>query len=118
MLGVVIFTVVEPVKAGGTALVSGGGTEMKTAIIALSAATLFAAAPVFAQSVSSKAPGHEMGARAKKGHPGASGYAAGRKMQAKGGPKKGHPGASSYAPIETRDITDISTKGGGGGGGM
>jgi hypothetical protein len=47
---------------------------MKAAIIALSAATLFAAAPVFAQSVSSKAPGHEMRAKAKKGHPGASGY--------------------------------------------
>jgi hypothetical protein len=115
VLGVVIFTVVEPVKAGGTALVSGGETEMKTAIIALSAATLFAAAPVFAQSVSSKASGHEMGAKAKKGHPGASGYAAGRKMQA---PKKGYPGASGYAPGETRDITDIITKGGGGGSGM
>jgi hypothetical protein len=116
VLGVVIFAVVEPVKAGGTALVSGEGTEMKAAIIALSAATLFAAAPVFAQSVSSKAPGHEMRAKAKKGHPGASGYAAGRKMQANG-PKKGYPGASGYAPSETRDITDISTKGGGGGGG-
>ena len=88
---------------------------MKTAIIALSAATLFAAAPVFAQSVSSKAPGHEMRAKAKKGHPGASGYAAGRKMQANG-LKRGYPGASGYAPSETRDITDISTKGGGGGG--
>jgi len=41
---------------------------MKKAIIVLSAATLFAAAPVFAQSASSKAPGHEL--RAKKGHPG------------------------------------------------
>ena len=82
---------------------------MKTAIIALSAATLFAAAPVFAQNVSSKAPGHEMRAKAKKGHPGASGYAAGRKIQS-----KGYPGASAYVPSETRDITDISTKGGGG----
>ena len=84
---------------------------MKTAIIALSAATLFVVAPVFAQSVSSKVPGHEMRAKAKKVHPGASGYAAGRKMQANGGPKNGYPGASGYAP--TGDITDISTKGGG-----
>jgi hypothetical protein len=45
---------------------------MKTAIIALSAATLFAVAPVFAQSVSSKVPGHEMRAKAKKVHPGVS----------------------------------------------
>jgi hypothetical protein len=37
-------------------------------------------------------------------------------MQANG-PKKGYPGASGYAPSETRDITDITTKGGGGGGG-
>jgi len=113
VLGVVIFAVVEPVKAGGTALVSVEGTEMKTAIIALSAATLFAAAPVFAQSVSSKAPGHEVRAKAKKGHPGAFGYAAGRKMKANG-LKRGYPGASGYVPSETRDITDISTKGGGG----
>ena len=89
---------------------------MKTAIIALSAATLFAAAPVFAQSVSSKAPGHEMRAKANKGHLGAFGYAAGRNLQARG-PKKGYTGASGYAPSETRDITDITTKGGGGGGG-
>jgi len=56
---------------------------MKKAIIVLSAATLFAAAPVFAQSASSKAPGHEL--RAKKGHPG--GHGAGRKMQADGARK-------------------------------
>lgn len=85
---------------------------MKKAIIALSAATLFAAAPVFAQSASSKAPGHEL--RAKKGHPG--GYGAGRKMQADGA-RKGYTGAYGYAPVETRDITDIATKAGGGGGG-
>ena len=80
---------------------------MKTVIIALCAATLFAGAPVFAQS---KAPGHQMRAAAKQAHPGASGYAAGRKMPA----KKGYPGAFGYAPSETRDITDITTKGGGG----
>jgi hypothetical protein len=83
---------------------------MKTAIIALCAATLFAAAPVFAQKVWSKAPGHQMRATAKQAHPGASGYASGRKMQA----KKGYPGTFGYAPSETRDITDITTKGGGG----
>src|SRR5258708_7233438 len=85
---------------------------MKTAIIALCAATLFAAAPVFAQSVLSKAPGHQMRATAKQAHPGASGYAAGRKMQA----RKGYPGAFGYAPSATRDITDISTQAGGGSG--
>ena len=87
---------------------------MKLAALALSTALVIAFAPaVFAQSVSSKAPGHEMRAKAKKGHPGASRYAAGRKMQANG-LKKGYPGASGYVPSETRDITDISTKGGGG----
>jgi hypothetical protein len=92
------------------------GTEMKTAIIALSAATLMAAAPAFAQSVSSTAPGHEMRAKAKKRHPGTFGYASGRKLQARG-PKTGSPGASGPEPVEPRDITDIVTKGGGGGGG-
>jgi hypothetical protein len=88
---------------------------MKTAIIAISAASLFVAGPVFAQSVSSKAPRHEMRAKHKTTHPGTYGYATGR-MQAKG-PKKGYyyPGAPAYAP--TRDITDITTSGGGGGGG-
>lgn len=94
---------------------------MKTAIIALSIATLFVAAPAFAEG--GKAPSHEMRAKAKTGHPVASGYAAGRKMQATGS-KKGYPsafgygyrGAFGYAP-PTRDITDIVTQGGGGGGG-
>ncbi len=82
--------------------------DMKTKIIALSAAVLMAAAPaVFAQGVSSKTPGHEMQQKgSKKGEPGASGYAPGREMQAKGS-KKGSPGASGYAPGQT---TGSSTK--------
>ena len=43
---------------------------MKTAIMALSAATLVVAAPVFAQSVSSKAPHHAMRAKQRTTHPG------------------------------------------------
>ena len=90
---------------------------MKLAIIALSTAFVIAAAPaVLAQDASSKAPGHEMRAKAKKGHRGGSGYAAGRGMQAKG-PNRGYPGAPVYAPGQPRDMTDIVTQGGGGGGG-
>jgi hypothetical protein len=76
--------------------------DMKTKIIALSAAVLMATAPaVFAQGVSSKTPGHEMQQKgSKKGEPGASGYAAGHEMQAKGS-KKGTHGASGYAPGQT-----------------
>ena len=91
---------------------------MKTAIMALSAASLFVASPVFAQSVSSKAPHHQMRAKHKTAHP-AYGYAMGA-MQGPGtyGKKREYyyyPGASGYAP--TRDITEILTSGGGGGGG-
>jgi len=90
---------------------------MKLAIIALSTAFVIAAAPaVLAQDASSKAPGHEMRAKAKKGHRGASAHAAGRDMQARG-PNRGYPGASTYAPNPPRDMTDIVTQGGGGGGG-
>ena len=76
--------------------------DMKTKIIALSAAVLMATAPaVFAQGVSSKTPGHEMQQKgSKKGQPGASGYAPGHEMQAKGS-KKGSPAASGYAPGQT-----------------
>jgi hypothetical protein len=82
--------------------------DMKTKIIALSAAVLMATAPaVFAKSVSSKTPGHEMQQKgSKKGQPGASRYAPGHEMQAKGS-KKGSPGASGYAPGQT---TGSSTK--------
>jgi hypothetical protein len=88
---------------------------MKTAIIALSTASLFIAAPVFAQSVSSKAPHNAIRAKHKTIHPGTYGYATGR-MQA-AGLKKGYyyPSAPTYAP--TRDMTDISPQAGGGGGG-
>jgi hypothetical protein len=76
--------------------------DMKTKIIALSAAILMATAPaVFAQGASSKTPGHEMQQKgSKKGEPGASGYAPGHEMQAHGS-KKGSPGASGYAPGQT-----------------
>jgi hypothetical protein len=102
---------------------------MRIAIVALSVATLFATAPVFAQG--GKAPNHEMRGKAKTGHPVARDHAAERNMQAAGSKKGypgafsyryprasgyGYPGASRYAPV-TRDITDIVTQGGGGGGG-
>jgi len=76
--------------------------DMKTKIIALSAAVLMATAPaVFAQGVSSKTPGHEMQQKgSKKGKPGASAHAPGHEMQAQGS-KKGSPGASGYAPGQT-----------------
>ncbi len=87
---------------------------MKLAVIALSTAAIIASAPaVFAQGVSSKTPGHEMQKYGKKGGHGASSYAPGHRMQANR-LKTGSPGASGYAPSETRDVTDISTKGGGG----
>ena len=89
-------------------------------IIALSAAALIAAAPaVVAQSVSSKPPGQQPKV-AKKHHPGVSGYAPMREMQAKG-LKNGYPGAFGYAPGEPngldRDIDASRQAGGGGGGG-
>ena len=91
---------------------------MKTAIIALSAATLIAAAPaVLAQGVPSKTTAlqHKV---SKKHHPGVSGYAPLRAVQAKGS-KKGYPGAFGYAPDEPidRDIAASRQAGGGGGGG-
>lgn len=80
---------------------------MKTTIIALSAAALIAVAPaVFAQGVSSKTPGqHKV---SEKHHPGVSGYAPRREMQAKGS-KKGYPGVSDYE-------TEMSRQAGGGSG--
>jgi hypothetical protein len=84
--------------------------DMKTKIIALSAAVLMATAPaVFAQGVSSKTPGHEMQQKgSKKGEPGASGHAAGHQMHAAAGhqmhakgSKKASHGASGYAPGQT-----------------
>jgi hypothetical protein len=93
---------------------------VKTTVIALAAAALIAGAPaVFAQGVSSKTPGlHKL---SKKHHPGASGYAPRREMQARSW-KKGYPGAFGYAPGEPRGSTgdytiDASRQAGGGGGG-
>jgi hypothetical protein len=89
---------------------------MKTAIIALSAAALIAAAPaVLAQGVPGKTPGlqHKV---SKKHHPGVSGHAPLRETRAKGS-KTGYPGASSYAPSEHSDFLESVRRGGGGGGG-
>jgi hypothetical protein len=89
---------------------------MKTTIIALSAAALVAAAPAaLAQGVPGKTPGlqHKV---SKKLHPGVSGYAQMREMQAKGS-KTGYPGASGYAPDERSRFLESVRQGGGGGGG-
>ena len=89
---------------------------MKTAIIALFAAALIAAAPtVLAQGVPRKTPGlqHKV---SKKHHPGVSGYTPLREMQATGS-KTGYPGASSYTPAERSDFLESVRRGGGGGGG-
>jgi hypothetical protein len=88
---------------------------MKLSVIALSTAAVIAFAPaVFAQGASSKTPGHEMQKYGKKAGHHASSYASGRRMQSNRS-KTAYPGGD--APTETRDITDIVTKGGGGGGG-
>jgi len=89
---------------------------VKTTLIALSAAALIAAAPaVLARGVPGKTPGlqHKV---SKKHHPGVSGYAPPREMQATGS-KTGYPGASSYAPGERGDFLESVRRGGGGGGG-
>jgi hypothetical protein len=89
---------------------------MKLTIIALSAAALIASSPaVFAQGVSSKAPGQEMQQKGSVKGPGASGYAPGQEMHAKGS-KRGTEGASGYAPghettgSNLRDRDDMRTK--------
>jgi hypothetical protein len=69
---------------------------MKLAIIALSTAALIASPAAFAQSVSSKTPGHQMQKATKSTAPGASEYAPGHKMQ--NAKKSTAPGASEYAP--------------------
>jgi hypothetical protein len=82
----------------------GGGSEMKTTVIALSAAVLMVGAPAaFAMGASSHTPGHEMHMKGKKHH-GASSFAPGHEMQAKGS-VKGHPGASGYAPGQTTGMS-------------
>lgn len=84
---------------------------MKLTIIALSAAALIASSPaVFAQGVSSKAPGQEMQQKGSvKGSPGASGYAPGQVMHAKGS-KRGTEGASGYAPGHETTGSNLRTK--------
>ena len=89
---------------------------MKTTIIILSAAALIAAAPtVLARGVPSKTPGlqHQV---SKRHHPGVSGYAPLREMQAKDA-KKNYPGAFGYAPVEPSGLdreTEMSRQAGGG----
>ena len=91
---------------------------MKTAIIALAAAALIAAAPaVLAQGVPGKSPSLQQKV-SKKHHPGVSGYAPLRQMQARGW-KQGYPAAFGYAPGASgldRE-TEMSRQAGGGGGG-
>jgi hypothetical protein len=93
---------------------------MKPTFIVVYAAALIAAAPsVLAQGVPSKAPGLQHMV-SKKHHPGVSGYAPLREMQAKGS-KKGYPGAFGYARGEPgsldRNLEASRQAGGGGGGG-
>jgi hypothetical protein len=73
---------------------------MKLTIIALSAAAVIASSPaVFAQGVSSKAPGQEMHTKGSKaGTEGASGYA------------PGHQTTGSNTGSVTRDRDDMRTK--------
>ena len=99
---------------------------MKTAIIALSAAALIAAAPAAAaQGVPGKTPAsqHSQHKVSQKHHPGVFGYAPLRETQARGS-KKGDRGTFGYAPEPGRLDRDIEASkqagggGGGGGGGM
>ena len=88
--------------------------QMKFAVIALSIAVVIASAPaVLAKDVSSKTPGHEMQKYGKKAGPRASSYAPGRRLQTNRS-NTGYPGTFGYVPNQTKDITDIRTKGGGG----
>jgi hypothetical protein len=93
--------------------------EVKTLMIALSAAVLIAAAPaVFAKAVSSKTASAEHKVL-RKHHPGVANYALRRETQAKGR-TMGRPGAFGYAPGAqpvVRDMTDILPYGGGAGSG-
>jgi len=87
---------------------------VKTAIIALSAAVVIAAAPgVLAQNVSNKTPDKQH--HATKKHPRVvSVYAPTRAMHAKGL----KTGASRHTPTEPKDyVYENSRYGGGGGGG-
>jgi hypothetical protein len=90
---------------------------VKTAIIALSAAALIAAAPaLLAQNVSSKAPGQRHKVFKKRPQI-VTDYAPSHVVHAKD-MKTGYPGASSYPPSAPRDYTYDNSRNGGGGGGM
>src|SRR6266702_3093230 len=107
----------------GTALISGncasfccreGGLKMKTAIIAVSAAALIAAAPaVPAQGVPSKTPGLQNKV-SKKHHASVSGHAPLYEMQAKDSNKGSKNGALGYVPDDRSGFLESVRRGGGG----
>ena len=89
---------------------------MKTAIIALSAAALIAAAPtVYARDASTKTPRVHYTVSMKRPQV-VSGYAPWRVMHANGA-KTGYPGAYGYAPGAPKDYTYENSRNAGGGGG-
>jgi uncharacterized membrane protein len=89
---------------------------MKTAIFALSAAILIAAAPaVLAKLVSSKTPDQHY--QFSKKHPQVvSGYAPWHATHTKGMQTR-YPSAFGYAPSAPKDYTYENSRNGGGGGG-
>jgi hypothetical protein len=91
-------------------------TKVKTAIIALSAAALIAAATVLARNAASETS-HQYHQVSKKHAAHMSSYTRWRVMHADG-EKASYPGASGYAPNAPKDyIYDNSRNAGGGGGG-
>jgi hypothetical protein len=94
---------------------------VKTAIIALSAAALIAAAPaVYARDASIRTPRvqHNISKQhvSKKLHPGVSTYALRPEMQSTGW-MRSYPGAFGYAPGAPKDYTYENSRNAGGGGG-
>lgn len=89
---------------------------MKTAIIALSAATLIAAPAVLARNASNRAPDQHRQV-SKKHLRTIWGYASGGAMHGRR-VDTGYPGAFGYAPGEPKDYSlENSRQAGGGGGG-
>ena len=102
-------------RASGFIVQTREDENVKTTIIAFSAAALIAAAPaVFAQNVSSRTPvqHHKV---FKKRPQVVSGYAPWRVVHAKG--MTGYPGAFGYAPSVPKDYTYENSRNAGGGGG-
>jgi hypothetical protein len=100
-----------------TLFIPGEDWKVKTAVIALTAALIIAAAPaVLAQGAQGKTPGAQHRV-SHKHRPGVTGHAPLREMQAKGA-KKGNPGAFGYAPGQPGGLdreTEMSRQAGGGG---